>query len=165
MDMETRDAVSARHRRAEFWERLVRTIRSQGVGGSTESVAHEIAFETRRLATDFKTPERWLLEVSKVFGHGSRVGRPFAVLVLAALLTTIVLLIVSDTRANFWPLLLDTVVSPVTFIRPIEGDILTQVLTEGGAWERLVVIVMRILGTGSLVFAAFAIRSYTRLAR
>lgn len=65
---------------------------------------------------------------------------------------------------QFFPLLLDLILTPINFIRGSESELLTDVLEEG-SWQRLIVALVRLTGAASIAFTAVAIRTYTRFNR
>lgn len=138
----------------------------QHVGGTSLAATRHIAFDARRRAAPLRSGERFLLFLSRLWGYGTLVGRPLLIWLAIGLLGAFGLLqITALPDVDFWPLALDTTASPLTFIRAIEGDELTRVLVNGGAWERLVVLGVRLIGAASIVFAVIGIRTYSRVMR
>lgn len=164
MDMRVSDRGTRSRRLAHFWENLYRALRRQAADGRTESVSREIAFEARRRAAPVRSPEWWLLGVSSVFGYGARVGRPLAIWFGIALATALAMSLRIEPSPGFSALAFDLTFAPTTFFRSLGAeDAIYQVLQRGGLPVRVGVQLVRVVTTASLVFAAVAIRSYTRI--
>lgn len=166
MDMGSSDKKVAARRRFMFWERLVRALRDQGVGGRTEAVAREVAYETRRRAASKTSPEYWLLALSRLFGHGTRLGRPLFVWLVVALLATLLLFqwqAVGDLFSmRVAALTFDLFFTPVSFIRGADSPLL-EPMWDSGFGNRAVITGMRIVGVTCIAYLAVAIRAYTRI--
>lgn len=155
-----------RRRQAAFWGLVARTMKRQGASGSTYAAARDIAYQTRRRSSSFTSPSRYLLEVARVFGYGTRIGRPLAIWLAGATVATVLLTIAAGLHVSTsgeW-LLLDVLTSPTAFLKPsgIE-DSLGPIVNVAGGVGRFILVGARILGTACLVFAAIAIGMHTRI--
>ena len=166
MDMDTKDAALKESRLVEFWDRFVVSLEDQHPGGGNMAVAREVAYQVRRDSLAFHEPERWLLEVARAFGYGTRIGRPFFAWLAACVLAAVTLIYGFGFPGvgDFFGLLLDLLLAPINLIRASESALLTSVI-DMGAWQRLLVALVRLIGAASIAFAAVAIRTYTRFNR
>ena len=166
MDMGTDDDTLSASRLVEFWDRFVVGLEKQHPGGENMAVAREIAYQVRRHSTPWHEPERPLLEAARVFGYGTRIGRPLWVWLAASSIATAAFFYGFEFPDvdQFFPLLLDVTLTPINFIRGSESALMTDVLEEG-SWQRLIVALVRLAGAASIAFTVIAIRTYTRFNR
>jgi hypothetical protein len=166
MELGASDPRLARSRRAHFWSTVADAMKRQATGGSAYAATREIAYQTRRQASAWNSPSRWLLEVARSFGFGTRIGRPIAVWFLVAVVASLLLLVAADAPFEWegdW-LLLDVLTSPTSFLRGQNwNDALTPIVDRAGGPGRLIMAVTRGIGLASIVFSAVAISMYTRL--
>lgn len=161
MEMGTKDPQVRAQRLSRFWDRLSRSMKEKRVGGTSEIVTRFLAFELRREAAE--PPESWLLQVSRWFGHGTRLLRPLALWTFGAILSTTAIRLVGHIpdATMLWSLFVDMLVTPVTFIRGTESTLMAN-LWNVDASTKILITMMRLWGLASIAFLALAVRAYTR---
>lgn len=117
----------------------------------------------RRRSAKWQSPERWFLELSRLFGYGSRIGRPLLLWLLVGLATTGVFVGLSMNSLPFLPLLLDVLFSPLTFLRGIEDSVLQTAISDSGNFGTNLFRVTRLIGAAAITYFVIAVRAYTRL--
>ena len=162
MDMGTSHASIASRRRGAFWERLARTLRQQGIGGSGEAATRYLAYELRRRSASRSSADYWLLWISKTFGYGTRVLLPLAWWILGAAVTAWILVNYQHHSQEVFDLGFDLFVLPMTFIRGFDSAVLESLWNQG-LGPRAIMTGMRLLGFVCIGYSAVAIRTYTRI--
>jgi hypothetical protein len=155
---------------ARYWLSVERLVKEKAATGRDLAFAHEVAEDSRRLASSEKHLERWLLELSRLAGYGARIGQPILLWLLGALIFAVLIRHVTsgicwscsiDSGVRLW---WDLLISPINFIRPVdEASTLTRVVRDDTP-ARMLSFAARAFGTWMLVSLALAARRYLRTA-
>lgn len=158
---------TAMRRRADFWAVVASVMRGQSAGGREYAATRELAYEMRRNASSRAKPEYWLLSVAKIFGYGTRLGRPLAIWLVASAIAAISLIAIAGHGLADWSTLavvMDVFTSPVAFVRPVATtDTVASLLQETDAWGRLVMWLMRLVGAAAIVALVLAVSIHARI--